>query len=439
MLKEDLVDFDPESGRMRTPPRQVFLETTSRCNLACVHCSKDYGTTENHPSVDIDMKTVHRLLPWLRRAMSVNLNMVGEPLIHPEFDRILALASTGRPTIHFNTNGLLLTPQRCQELVRNRVGSVVVSLDGMESNRAIRGVPYTVVRDRVARLCRARREAMVEYPRVGIAYTLMRRNLHELPRVLRDVLPLGVDEVHIQPLVIFYETLADEGIYAQRAEVRQVIGACREIATRHRALIRLFRSTLEDDERNDPAVASGPVLQNGPHSEWLGCVDPFYEIKVRSTGEVMACSFGQMPGLDVNTMELDEVWNHQWYRDLRRRLFHKRFEGPCERCPCIFGSAENQRAPLRPGVHHSRADRFLEGWRGLAAAHGLHPSRRAPASSLYGVEDAARPAVARLLGMARQAVRQSLRRVGRLTRLHSSDGAVVPASVAAPAAPRADR
>lgn len=345
---------------MLSTPQQVFLEVTSRCNLVCVHCSKDYGKDEDHPSLDMPMETIRRLLPWTRAAKSVNLNMIGEPLVHPHFDEILDLVSTGEPKVAFNTNGLKLTRRCCDHLVEKQVAWIGISIDGMESNEAIRGVCYRAIRERVAELCEARRAARAQYPKISIAYTLMRRNLHELPRVLRDLLPLGIDEIHLQPLVIFYETLRDENLYHQ-AEARQVIAACRELAGQHGARLRVFRSRLDEDERYEGEADEGFEL--GEHSERFGCIDPFFEIKIRSTGEVMACSFGLMPGLNVNALELDEIWNHPWYLALRKRLHKHRFEGTCAKCPLVFGSAENQLTPLRPGKRHSQEDLFFRGWR----------------------------------------------------------------------------
>ena len=90
MLKDDLVDYDPVTGRMGSPPRQVCLELTSRCNHQCVTCSVDYGRTGGYELADLPLETIRRLGPWLAEAHSVNLNIVGEPLIYPHFAEVLA-------------------------------------------------------------------------------------------------------------------------------------------------------------------------------------------------------------------------------------------------------------------------------------------------------------------------------------------------------------
>ena len=136
-----------------------------------------------------------------------------------------------------------------------------------------------------------------------------------------------------------------------------MVAACRELCARHGTQLTLFRSQFRQDERN--LELARLVQELGPHSPLYGCSDPFYEIKVRSTGEVMSCSYGRMCGDSIHEKDLDEVWNSPWYRALRRALYAKVYEGRCEHCPFMHGSAQNQLDPLRPGVHHSRAARFL--------------------------------------------------------------------------------
>ncbi|MEZ5988381.1 MAG: aminotransferase class III-fold pyridoxal phosphate-dependent enzyme [Planctomycetota bacterium] len=377
VLKEDLVDYDPTTGRMRSTPAQVFLEVTSRCNLACVHCSRDFGRDEGHPGQDMALEVVERLRPWLRSARFVNLNGVGEPLIAPHFGTILDLCSGGDAKVSFNTNGLPLTDRTIGRIIDAGCYSVVVSLDGWESNEPIRGVSYEASRRAILALDAEKRRRGSSLPRIGLAYTLMRRNLHELPRVLADILPVAhIESVHVQPLIIFYETLREENIYRQ-VEVDEIVKRCEELAVANGAYFRLFRSSFERDEGCETNDLE--EVQVGQKSERHGCIDPFYEVKIRSTGAVMSCSMGRMSGGDVLAVDdLDELWNSAWYRRLRMDLHAGRFEGRCRGCPYVFGSEAAQEDPLRVGVEHSAAARFRRG------GYGRPPERRREATVVAG-------------------------------------------------------
>ncbi|MAG57143.1 MAG: hypothetical protein CMJ83_12690 [Planctomycetes bacterium] len=360
MLRDKLVEFDPTTGRVANPPIQVFLESTSRCNLACVHCFTDFGVDPS-PGHDMPMEVVRKLEPFIRTARFVNLNGVGEPLLAANFDEIVEFCGEGAE-LAFNTNALLLSDERCDRLVELGLGSITISVDGWETHRAVRGVPYERVRERLMRLTESRARAGKERPHVALAYTLMKRNVQELPRVLEDLLPAGaLHSVAVQPLVVFYEGMRDQNIYLAH-DVEPVIRRAQEIATENGVAFTVFRSSFKEDERNldEEPKDDGPKAHLGSYSETYGCVDPFFQLHIRSTGDVVACCYGLEPGLNVLNTPLDEIWNGPEYRDLRQRLHAKRFEGRCENCPLIFGSKENQEDSLRPGHHHSQEARFLD-------------------------------------------------------------------------------
>jgi MoaA/NifB/PqqE/SkfB family radical SAM enzyme len=392
MRKDDLVDYDPETGVCRTTPRQLFLELTPRCNLACVHCPKDYGLP--HPGDDdMSRQTLDALAPWLRAANSVNLNMVGEPLLAAHFQHALDLCAGGSAAVGFNSNGLLLHDAMCDRIVAARVHSVVVSLEGVETHETVRGCSFATVADRLANLDRARRRAGSPLPHLGIAWTLMRRNLHELPRALELLLPrMPIAYVHVQPLIVFYETLRGQNVYGQ-VEVDGVVRRSRAIAERHGTELTLFRSRLEDDEADGH---DGEQLQLGQRSRRFGCSDPFYEVKVLASGAVQSCSWGLAEGVNVNSTPLDAIWNGDWYRALRRRLFRREFLEHCHGCPYVFGSSANQETALRAGVEHSQAARFRSGAIGRLPTSLPPPVVRPflqgrpgrPAQALYGPGEA---------------------------------------------------
>jgi MoaA/NifB/PqqE/SkfB family radical SAM enzyme len=367
---------------VHTPPQQVFLELTSRCNLACLHCSTDYGLPGPRQK-DLDPAIVERLMPWLERARFVNLNVVGEPLLASSLDSVAGRLAGAGVEVSFNTNGLLLSERRSEHLVRQGVHSISVSFDGTSFNEALRGVSWEVVRDRLVAIDAAKRRLGAVKPHLAVAYTLMKSNLPELVPLLEHLLPrVHLHAVHLQPLVVFYETLRSENVYDAPA-VDATVERARELCAAHGTELVLFRSQFSQDERSPELTEQ--LRELGPFSTRLGCTDPFHEIKVRADGRLDACSFGRCtdpfheikvradgrldacsfgrsPDVNLADTDLGEVWNGPWYRELRLALAAGCFEGLCAKCPYINGCALNQLTPLRPGVHHSKADR-LRLWR----------------------------------------------------------------------------
>src|SRR5262249_31589920 len=152
----------------------------------------DYGTPEGRARGELPFATFEKLLPWLRDADSINLNIVGEPLIYSRFLDVLERLGPACERTHFNTNGVALTPDLARELVRRRLGSIPVSIDGRESNAAVRGVPYELLRDKLALLGAELRAQAAAQPILAVAYTLMPRNRFELRALIDELAPLGV-------------------------------------------------------------------------------------------------------------------------------------------------------------------------------------------------------------------------------------------------------
>ena len=125
---------------------------------------------------------------------------------------------------------------------------------------------------------------------------------------MEDLLPEGVDMVHVQPMIIHYDFLIPENIYLVPGR-SGVIRKCRVLAEAHGAQFTLFRSRIDLDERNVENGNDEESMQLGAASSRFGCIDPFYEIKILHTGRIYPCSYRHFEHLDVNGVDLDRLWN----------------------------------------------------------------------------------------------------------------------------------
>ncbi|SES81187.1 TIGR04133 family radical SAM/SPASM protein [Prevotella sp. kh1p2] len=173
------------------PLRHLFWECTLRCNLHCRHCGSDCRQASATP----DMPAADFLRVLDEVAARTNPNNVfviitgGEPLMRPD------LAECGR-AIHDKgfpwgmvTNALALTPERYRQLLAAGLGSVTVSLDGLEeSHNWMRGNEHSF--GRVAQAI----EMMTATP--GLTYDVLtcvnQRNYRELPAIRSFLVGKGV-------------------------------------------------------------------------------------------------------------------------------------------------------------------------------------------------------------------------------------------------------
>ncbi len=186
----------PAYRRLETsvhPLRYLFVEITQRCNLRCRHCGSDCtrDTQLDELTTDEWLALFDTLGAHRDRDKMALVVTGGEPLCHPELDRILQGLSRNQLTWGMVTNGYSLTPKNIQRLVAHRLSSVTVSLDGLRRNhdwlrgrdgsfeRAVRGIGLL---------------AQAGLPFFDVVTCVHPGNLEELPAVLALLKKLGVPQ-----------------------------------------------------------------------------------------------------------------------------------------------------------------------------------------------------------------------------------------------------
>lgn len=184
----------PLNRRLETtvhPLRYLFVEITQRCNLRCLHCGSDCGASPRPGELSTDewlafFRDLGRRGPRDRMVLVIT---GGEPLCHPELDRILAGIREARLTWGMVTNGHALSEARVARLIQAGISSVTVSLDGLQASHDwLRGVPGTFERAAAG----IRRLARAGLPFFDVVTCVNPRNLGELPRVHALLGGLGV-------------------------------------------------------------------------------------------------------------------------------------------------------------------------------------------------------------------------------------------------------
>ena len=114
------------------------IEPTTRCNLHCVNCSRGYDT----PFVDITKETLLELVQKYH-PHTIILQGIGEPFMHPDFERVCYIAKQNCTKLITITNGTIINTNALKHL-----DHVVVSLDTLDENEAkyTRGYNYNLQR-----------------------------------------------------------------------------------------------------------------------------------------------------------------------------------------------------------------------------------------------------------------------------------------------------
>ena len=192
--------------------RKVYVESTSHCNLDCTMCVR-HGWQE--PLGHMPMERFERLLDGLPKTaadpITIAFGGFGEPLVHPEWQGLMASALARRLRVEVITNGLLLGRTAAEALVDLGVAQVTVSVDGgdAESYARMRGVSVDSALAVVHHLLEARRHTRRAMA-IGVAAVATRSTAPSLPALLDWASDLKLDFVSIGNLVPHTEEMASE-------------------------------------------------------------------------------------------------------------------------------------------------------------------------------------------------------------------------------------
>lgn len=110
--------------------RKIYLEISNLCNLSCAFCPG----TERAPG-RMTKENLAVLLPKLRPYTDyLYFHLMGEPLCHPDLQKLLDMAGEQGFKVILTTNGTLLSRQQAMLLESHALHKINISLHAFEAN-----------------------------------------------------------------------------------------------------------------------------------------------------------------------------------------------------------------------------------------------------------------------------------------------------------------
>ena len=343
-----------EGGRIEILPNihslnRLYIEPTSRCNLACRTCIRN---TWNEPMGDMDMGDFRRLVAGLGRfphLESVMFGGFGEPTAHPDIlDMVRAVRSLGLRA-EMTTNATLLDDALVEGLLRERLDALWISLDGTteESFAAVRpGAGLASVLENVERLAEKNGREGHEIE-IGIAFVVMKTNLADikhLDRLARSVAARRIIVSHVLPYseamekeMLCLQTLTLETFTSAPGKTELSLPRIDVNNTTKETLFSLFQGfenlTFMGNRVAVDARRCRFVHDRAAFVRWDGRVAPcmglLHSHKTYLYGlerQVRAHSFG-----GVREDDLFDIWSSKAYADFRDKVDTFDFS-PCHVC-----------------------------------------------------------------------------------------------------------
>ncbi len=197
---------------------KVYIEPTIDCNLDCVTCFRN-GWDE--PRGRMSEETFAAILDGLRvldPLPTVYFGGIGEPLFHKGTVAWIAQVKALGARVEMITNGTLLTERRSRELIDAGLDLLWVSIDGAspESYADVRlGAELPRVLENLDRFRKLRQGGHQAMPEIGVAFVAMRRNIADLPKVLRIGREHGAKFFSVSNVLPVTEDLQAEMLYSR--------------------------------------------------------------------------------------------------------------------------------------------------------------------------------------------------------------------------------
>jgi len=184
----------PASASQRRPV--VVWTMSRRCNLHCVHCYSDSANQEY--AGELTLPEAKAMLADLADfAIPALLLSGGEPLAHPHFFELAETARALGLRLTLSTNGTLITPETAARIQQTGFSYVGISFDGLgKINDQFRGQ-----RGAFEKALAGLRNLKAVGQKVGLRFTLTRRNFEALPQIFELVEREGIDRVCFYHLV----------------------------------------------------------------------------------------------------------------------------------------------------------------------------------------------------------------------------------------------
>ena len=206
--------------RLRQPVThlaKVYIEATNRCNLACRTCVRNEWDA---PLGQMETATFSRVIDGLRAFSpppAICFGGFGEPLAHPGIVEMVAQAKGLGGRVELITNGTLLTKDVSRGLIATGLDMLWVSLDGAtpESYMDVRlgaALPEVLANLKAFRDARGP-DRHLATPHIGIAVVVMKRNVSDLPAVLRLGERLGATRFMVTNLLPYAKEMCQETLY----------------------------------------------------------------------------------------------------------------------------------------------------------------------------------------------------------------------------------
>lgn len=344
--------------RPATTLARVNVEPTNACNLECRTCVRHvWDEPRGMMSRGIYEQILKGIQAFETRPM-VFFGGFGEPLTHPEILTMVSEAHEAGARTELITNGILLDGAMARGLIKAGLDFLWVSIDGAtpESYLDVRlGNELPGIIENLRQLRRLCFGIYNQGPMLGIAFVAMKRNLHDLPEVVRLGHKLGANKFHVSNVLPYTEEMQTEALYDQslwesnfrfeRVTIPRMDALPELLSAWEKLLRRSDWQALMKRDFNKPFDTCPFIEQGSVSIRWDGKVSPCLPL-LHPHESYLGQTHRKNQAYFVGSLEdesLKQAWENPQHVRLRERLQEFDFSPCtiCSSCEMVEGNEED--------------------------------------------------------------------------------------------------
>lgn len=202
-------------------PQSIQIGITNVCNFTCPMCQRfDLKVDLKHMDFELFKKIITKI--DVRKCSNLILTGWGEPLCHPQFLEMVALAKAKGFKVRFTSNGNLLDENKIKFLLEQNVEAITFSIDQLESDDKTIGHAIAGQLDKIKRLIDLKNE-LGKKTQVYFQTTYSKKGEDKILAIIDYAEKIGIDRVKISRLDIRFQkferpTAQDEKSFVKKLE-----------------------------------------------------------------------------------------------------------------------------------------------------------------------------------------------------------------------------
>lgn len=307
--------------------RLVFWETTQKCNLSCSHCRMEQETGFN----ELNTLQAKTLIDSIREFSNPILVFSGgEPLLRKDIFELADYASQKDLKTALATNGTLITEQIAEEIKKNNIQRVSVSLDGADE---VTHDSFRKAKGSFNKAIKAIDLLLDSNISTQINVSVSKHNVDQLESIIKLALSLKIEALHFFFVVpVGCAKFLNQTELFDVSEYEKALNKIHELSIKYSGKLFIKVTCAPQYYRILKQKSPEQFEKKNGHMQRIskGCLAGTSVCFVNAIGNVFPCGYLPVMAGNILNEQFENIWNNSQVFTLLRK--NEKLEPNCLSC-----------------------------------------------------------------------------------------------------------